>query len=42
MGLWACPMKQIGKLEEVLGQLVAEKHGKGIRGERGSHVINES
>jgi hypothetical protein len=33
---------QIGKLEEVLGQLVVEKQGRGIGGERGSHVINES
>jgi hypothetical protein len=33
---------QVGHLKEVLGQLVAEKHGKGIGGERDSHVINES
>jgi ABC-type glucose/galactose transport system permease subunit len=33
---------QIGKLEKVLGQLVAEKQGRDTRGERGSHVINES
>ena len=33
---------QVGQLKEVLGQLVAEKHGRGIGGEGGSHVINES
>ena len=33
---------QIGKLEEVLGQLVAEKPAKGIGGETGSHDLNES
>jgi hypothetical protein len=33
---------QVGHLKEVLGQLVAKKHGRGIGGERDSHVINES
>jgi hypothetical protein len=33
---------QIGKLEEVLGQLVAEKQGRVTGGERGSHDFNES
>jgi hypothetical protein len=33
---------QVGHLKEVLGQLVAEKHERGIGGERDSHVINES
>jgi hypothetical protein len=33
---------QVGHLKEVLGQLVAEKHGRDIGGERDSHVINES
>jgi hypothetical protein len=33
---------QSGQLKEVIGKLVAENHGRGIGGERGSHVINES
>jgi hypothetical protein len=33
---------QIGKLEEVLGQLVAEKQGRVTGGKRGSHDLNES
>jgi hypothetical protein len=33
---------QPGLLKEVLGKIIAEKHGRGIGGERGSYVINES
>jgi hypothetical protein len=33
---------QPGQLKKVLGKIVAENHGRGIGGERGSHVINES
>jgi hypothetical protein len=33
---------QVGHLKEVLGQLVAEKHGRDFGGARDNHVINES
>jgi hypothetical protein len=33
---------QTDQLKEVLGKIVAENHGRGIGGERGSHVFNES
>jgi hypothetical protein len=40
MGL-TCEGK-IGQLKEVLGSIIAENHGRGFGGERGSFVINES
>jgi hypothetical protein len=33
---------KFGQLKEVLGSIIAENHGRGFGGERGSFVINES
>jgi hypothetical protein len=32
---------KVGQLNEVLRNLVAEKHGKGLGGEWGNQIINE-